>query len=82
MDYLLEHAPHLAPAFADIIDDAIAELVEHPLSAQETEYPGVRRTYIRRFHYGLFYSVNRSAEELLIVSIRHAARLWPWEASH
>jgi plasmid stabilization system protein ParE len=39
VEYLLQQAPHLAPAFADSVEHAIAELIENPLSAQETEQP-------------------------------------------
>jgi plasmid stabilization system protein ParE len=81
VDYLLQNAPHIAPAFADSIEHAIAELVENPLSAQETELAGVRRKYLRRFRYAVFYSIDRNADELLILNIRHVARRWPWQAS-
>ncbi len=81
VEYLLQHAPHIAPAFADSIERAIKELTENPLSAPETELAGVRRKNVRRFRYALFYSVERETEELLILHVRHAARRWPWEAS-
>jgi plasmid stabilization system protein ParE len=81
VDYLLEHAPHVAAAFADSVEQAIADLAENPLSAQQTEQSGVRRKYIRRFGYAVFYSLNQNGDELLILYIRHAARRWPWEAS-
>jgi toxin ParE1/3/4 len=79
VDYLLEHAPAVVAAFADSIENAVAELVENPHSAQETELPGVRRKYARRFRYALFYMIDERANELVILNIRHAARRWPWE---
>jgi plasmid stabilization system protein ParE len=82
VEYLLQHAPHVAPAFADSIERAIADLIDNPLSAQETELTGVRRKYIRRFRYALFYSIDRGTDELLILNVRHVARRWPWEPSH
>lgn len=51
VDYLLEHAPRVASAFADSVEQAVSELMDHPLSAQETDHPGVRRKYIRRFRH-------------------------------
>ena len=81
VDYLRQHAPQVAPAFADSIERAIAELVENPRSAQETELAGVRRKYVRRFRYALFYSIDRDTDELLILNIQHAARRWPWQTS-
>ncbi len=79
VDYLLQSAPAVAAAFVDSIESTVAELIQNPLSAQETEQKGVRRKYIRRFRYGLFYMVDQAAGELIIMNIRHAARRWPWE---
>jgi plasmid stabilization system protein ParE len=81
VEYLLQHAPNVAPAFADSIERAIVELLDNPLSAQETELAGVRRKYVRRFRYALFYSIDRGADELLLLNIRHAAQRWPWESA-
>ena len=53
--------------------------MDHPLSAQETDHPGVRRKYIRRVRHSLFYSFDKDSGDLLILNIRHAARRWPWE---
>ena len=73
----LKKAPAVAADFADSLDHAIAELLENPYSAQETEKAGVRRKYIRRFRYSVFYTVE--GDNLVILHIRHAARRWPWE---
>jgi len=77
VSHLLERNPSSAAAFADLIDAAVARLLDHPLSAEETEIAGVRRVYIRRFRYSMFYTV--AGEEIVILHIRHAARRWPWE---
>ena len=55
--FLREFAPSIAARFADEIDKAIAELVEYPYSAQQTAMEQVRRKYVRRFRYSIFYSV-------------------------
>jgi plasmid stabilization system protein ParE len=78
ISYLLEHTPAIAADFADHVDDAIAQLLLYPYSAQETEMSGVRRKYVRRFQYSIFYTVER--DEIVILHVRHAARQWPWEA--
>ena len=70
--YLREHAPSVVVDFADSIDSAVAELLDHPYSAQETEQRGVRRKYIRRFRYS-------DGDEIVILHIQHAARRRPWE---
>jgi len=44
--------------------------------------PGVRRAYIRRFRYNIFYTVEGAEVVILhILHIRHAARRWPWEGA-
>jgi toxin ParE1/3/4 len=77
ISYFIEQAPAFAAAFADSIDAAIARLLDHPYSAQETEMPGIRRVYIRRFRYNIFYTVV--GDEVVILHIRHAVRQWPWQ---
>ena len=78
ISYFREHAPSVAADFADSIDNALARLLDHPYLAQETVMPGIRRWYIRKFRYSIFYKVV--GDELVVLHIRHAARRWPWEA--
>jgi toxin ParE1/3/4 len=75
--YFREFAPFVAPDFAASIEKALLQLREHPYSAQETEKPGIRRLYIRRFRYLIFYTVEE--DQVVILHIRHAARRWPWD---
>jgi toxin ParE1/3/4 len=77
LSYLREHAPGVVGQFADAIDEAVTELLHNPYSAQETEMRGIRRKYVRRFKYSIFYSVEQ--DEVVILHIRHAARQWPIE---
>jgi plasmid stabilization system protein ParE len=77
--YLIAHAPQVAGDFVENLDRAIDELLEYPYSAPETDKVGVRRKYIARFRYSIFYAVDSSSDELVILSIRHAARRWPWQ---
>jgi toxin ParE1/3/4 len=80
VSYLLEHHPPSSATFADLIDAAVAQLLDHPYSAEETEMRGVRRMYIRRFRYSIFYAV--AEDEIVILHVRHASRRWPWEDEH
>jgi addiction module RelE/StbE family toxin len=77
VSYLLEHNPSSAAGLADQVHAAVARLLDHPYLAEETQMPGVRRAYIRRYRYSLFYAVE--GEEVIVLHIRHAARQWPWE---
>lgn len=77
ISYFLEHAPSVVVDFADSIDRALTRLLDHPYSAEETEKRGVRRVYVRRFRYSIFYTVQ--GDDIVILHIRHAARRRPWE---
>jgi toxin ParE1/3/4 len=73
--FLNEFTPSIVGRFADEIDKAVAELAEYPYSAQQTDIELVRRKYVRRFRYSIFYSVVNN--EIVILHIRHAARRPP-----
>ena len=75
--YFLEFAPFAAADFVNAIERALVQLRQQPYSAQETEKPSIRRIYVRRFRYLIFYAVE--GDEVVILHIRHAARRWPWE---
>ena len=78
VSYFLEHAPSVAADFADSIDRAVAQLADNPYLAQETARAGIRRWYINRFRYSIFYTIE--GEEVVILHVWHAARRWPWES--
>jgi plasmid stabilization system protein ParE len=77
IEYLTEHAPLIVVEFADAIAQGVKDLTEFPFSAQKTEKKGVRRKYVRRFHYSIFYAVEN--DEIIVLHIRHAAQRLPWE---
>ena len=77
VSYLLERRPSSVAGFADLVDEAVARLLDYPYSAEETEEPEVRRVHIRRFRYSIFYTVKK--DEVVILHVRHASRRWPWE---
>jgi plasmid stabilization system protein ParE len=78
ISYFMEAAPAVVADFADGIDNAVSQLLDNPYLVQETTQPGVRRWYLRRFRYSIFFTVER--DELVILHIQHVARRWPWEA--
>jgi toxin ParE1/3/4 len=80
IEYLIEHAPSVVGAFADAIEHGLESVAEFPSSAQETEQPGVRRKYVPRFHYCIFYAIEDG--EVVVLHIRHAAQQLPWEKNN
>jgi plasmid stabilization system protein ParE len=77
IEFLAQHAPSVVEAFADAIERSVNEVAEFPFSAQKTEKTGVRRKYVQRFHYCIFYAVETSG--IVVLHIRHAAQRLPWE---
>ena len=77
ISYFRDIAPSVVADFADSIDDAVSQLLDNPYLVQETEKSGVRRWYLRRFRYSIFFTVE--GDELVTLHIQHAARRWPWD---
>lgn len=76
--YLAKHDPVIASALLNAVELVVARLARFPLSAQETEMPGVRAAPVQRYPYIVFYTVE--GRDVTIHYVRHAARLRPWEA--
>jgi plasmid stabilization system protein ParE len=57
----------------DRIDDALRLLAEHPSAGQVTDQGDMRRRVVNPYPYVIFYRI--SADEVVIHSVRHAARL-------
>lgn len=77
IEYLTEYAPSIVVEFVDAIELGVREIVQFPFAAQATEKKNVRRKYIRRFHYSVFYAADSG--EIVVLHIRHAALRLPWE---
>src|SRR5262245_24239293 len=62
VQFLRDIDPILLATFAAEVERTLSALRAYPHSAQETDLPGVRRSYIRRFRYfGLLH--NRRGEQ-------------------
>ncbi|MCA1787116.1 MAG: type II toxin-antitoxin system RelE/ParE family toxin [Desulfobacteraceae bacterium] len=59
---------NLGTNFLDIIEKAIAEIVEKPALWPEIEQ-GIQRRLIRRFPYSILYTVHE--DEVLVVAVMH-----------
>lgn len=74
---LAERNPAVARAVAARVKDIATLLAEYPLFGHEANEPGVRIASLVRYPFLIFYTV--SADEVVVLHVRHAARLWPWE---
>lgn len=64
-------SPNLRVAFLDAVDVALAELLEHPQSAQVLRGT-IRRKLIRRFPYSILYTLRPG--EIRILAVMHQSR--------
>jgi toxin ParE1/3/4 len=70
--YLAERSPQGARNVQARIQAITALLVQYPLSGQFTSESGLRRIVTPPYPYVIFYEVT--AEEVVIIGVRHAAR--------
>ena len=78
--YIAERNRNAATAVADRIKRTITNFAEFPLMAQAADEPGARMMPVGRYPFLVFYTVNN--DELVILHVRHGARLRPWEHEH
>ena len=74
--YLFDRNPAAAKAVAMCVKDVVALLADYPLIGRESDETGVRVASLVRYPFLIFYTV--SPDELVILHVRHAARLLPW----
>lgn len=69
--YYESEAPGLGLAFAAEVRNAVSEIITNPKAATRLE-SGIRRRLVRRFPYGLLYSLE--GDVLVIIAVAHQKR--------
>ncbi|MCW4113390.1 type II toxin-antitoxin system RelE/ParE family toxin [Aurantimonas sp. MSK8Z-1] len=72
LSFISERSPQGAAGLARRIASALAVVLDHPLVAQATSRPDVRRLVLSPYPYVVFYRV--AATEIVILRFRHTAR--------
>jgi|SRR3982074_847088 toxin ParE1/3/4 len=54
--------------------DSVQNLVLFPEVGRQQDVEGVRRLVTRKYRYLVYYTLDEAAEEIIIVTIQHAAR--------
>jgi toxin ParE1/3/4 len=76
--YIHERNPAAAAAVIDRVDQVASLLEEFPFAGHTSDEPGVRIMPLLRYPYLVFYAVSDGGE-VVILHVRHGARLRPWE---
>jgi toxin ParE1/3/4 len=75
--YIAQHNRVAAAQVVARIEDAAARLARFPQMGTPKYKPGVRMIPLRRYPFLIFYTVE--ADEILVLSVRHAAQKRPGE---
>ncbi|MDQ6526815.1 type II toxin-antitoxin system RelE/ParE family toxin [Nocardioides sp. LHD-245] len=68
-----EQTPGLGTEFLEAIDRVVERLEMFPDGAPPVDgFPGVRRARVRRFPYGMFYTV--ASNDVVVLRVLHARR--------
>jgi toxin ParE1/3/4 len=75
--YIHENNRSAATAVVNRIEGLTSLLGEFPLIGHLTDETGVRMLPVVRYPYLIFYAIDHSAHEVVILHVRHAARQPP-----
>jgi addiction module RelE/StbE family toxin len=73
-DYIREQNPEAALRVRAAIIRSLQTLVLFPRIGRRQKVGGVRKLVTRRYKYLVYYVVNDSSEEIVILTIQHPAR--------
>jgi toxin ParE1/3/4 len=77
--YIFERNRSAAAPVIDRLERLGALIGEYPFVGHLTDEEGVRIMPLVRYPFLMFYTVNDSADEVVILHVRHAARQRPWD---
>lgn len=72
--YIQERDPKAAQRVIERIKRSIQALSDFPYGFRQSAIPGIRELPIIRYPYIVFYTIDETAEEVLILRVRHTAR--------
>ena len=72
--YLDRYSPSAALLVRAAILDALRRLVDFPHSGRAQSLEGVRKLVVRKYPYLVYYTVDETADEVIVLTIQHPAR--------
>jgi toxin ParE1/3/4 len=73
-DYINVHNPEAAQRVRSTLYGAMRRLILFPRLGRPQRTEGVRKLVTSRFSYLIYYTLTEHADEIVILSVRHAAR--------
>jgi toxin ParE1/3/4 len=73
-DYLNLHSPRGAASVRRALEISIVNISAFPSLGRSQSAEGVRKVATRRYPYLIYYSLDLVADEIIILTIQHAAR--------
>jgi len=73
-EYIRERDPSAALRVRAAIYRSLQNLIAHPYLGRVQKTEGVRKLVIRRYPYLVYYIVNRSEDEVIVLNVKHAAQ--------
>ena len=73
-DYLREKNPAAALRVRETLLKSFQNLAVFPYMGRRQMLEGVRKIVTRRYRYLVYYTVDASADEVIVLSIQHPAR--------
>jgi toxin ParE1/3/4 len=73
-DYIREHNPNASLRVRAAILDSLQDLVLFPEAGRRQTIEGVRKLVTRKYSYLIYYGLDRSSDEIIILTIQHSAR--------
>jgi plasmid stabilization system protein ParE len=73
-DYIHERNPNAALRVRAAILESLQDLILFPELGRHQTVEGVRKLITRKYSYLVYYSLDQSADEIVILTIQHPAR--------
>jgi plasmid stabilization system protein ParE len=73
-DYIRERNPNASLRVRAAILDCLQDLVLFPEAGRRRTIEGVRKFVTRKYSYLIYYVLDQSVDEIIILTIQHSAR--------
>jgi toxin ParE1/3/4 len=73
-DYIHAHNPTASRRVRADIYDSLQNLILFPRVGRKQKVEGVRKFVTRKYAYLVYYTVDETAEEVVILNVKHPAR--------